>query len=42
LRTCSWRIEMRPSLHFGAPKVPGVRWVLQSSPPGLSAYSAGP
>jgi hypothetical protein len=29
-RTCSWRIEMRPLLPFGAPKVPGVRLVLRS------------
>jgi hypothetical protein len=41
LRTRSWRIEMRPLLPFGAPKVRGVRLVLRSLSPGLNAYSDG-
>jgi hypothetical protein len=33
---------MRPSLHFGMPKLPPVRLAPRNSALGLSAYSAGP
>jgi hypothetical protein len=38
-RTCSWRIQRRPLLPCGAPRVPGVRLVPRSLSPALNAYS---
>jgi hypothetical protein len=41
LRTCSCRVEMRPSLRFGAAKVPDVRLVLRRLSLGLNECSVG-